>query len=481
MFSSFNETKDFDPQKKEFINHIEKSLDNGFGFMNQSQKIETLVSIDDNIDKQVAYLQKKIEVIRMIPPVDSTFQTVNDESNSMRLFVALGIVRIEADTEKTLRQNMQLSSLDKAKFQKKRVLAGFEQYMEEYINKLKTLKDMSLSNERLPVNNNFQLELQNKLELLLKKTKFYIFDIYLNHYIQYIYLLFAINIFKTSETLLMLNAEKTKLKSILKIIEDFTKVNKLSTQTDSNSTNKLRAAVNEVTDKNQDISNYNKPPNSDDMLEAPLPQSVKQQLGGMNAQRIVSTVADATIKDIMTKHNHFYNVFRKTREFMPQYFTQINGMINEKIGELRRMKDDIVKLNTDQIKLIQDTTDKMAKLMNDKSLSAEYNHLNHPVMVDNIRNRMQVIAQNELSRLMNLKKDSAAEVQREMDTINQMFSNSNRNINPNSNSGYRTQPSSYPSQGGFVRGRTQFPSNNYKILEKHIRTTGRGNASALET
>jgi hypothetical protein len=177
----------------------------------------------------------------------------------MKFFVSLGMVNIITDNEAELKKYLQLVDLPKAEFQQKvSVIPGFVQYMNEYVKKLTDLKELSVEKEELPENTGFQVELRQKLDYLLQKNKAMIFDVYLNHYIQYMYLLFAINIFKNTEAFFKINAEQQKQIALLTKTDGLMSAIESLTSNDDENMKRINENIQYLIDQTSKVSEFNK-------------------------------------------------------------------------------------------------------------------------------------------------------------------------------------------------------------------------------
>ena len=458
MFSGFSAKKDFGSQQSEFLQHLSSGFGQSFGFL---QSVQAIGAVDENVDKLIAFLNRKIEFIDSIPDANQTAKPTND-LNKMKLFISLGAVNIESNTDTDRRDHLKLNKLNTAKFTKLPILQGMKQYFQEYSTKLNLLKEMSLDDYKIPENTGYQLELKNKLKVFINKTKYFIFDIYLNHYVQYIYLLFAINIYKTTESYFVLNAEQQKQ---LNLVD---KTNKLLTSSnqmqanDAQNFSKIKDAMTNLIEKTADISKHNKP--TQDEINT-LKSLDEKQVGGM-----IKTVADDIVEKIMEKHNHFYEVYKETRNTMPDYFMKINELIMTKITYLQELNNSIMTLEPKHYDILTKTNDELSKLFSIPELQKNYKIEDNPIVKQNMDKTLTNMSKNIETSIETSKQYAKTLQQETSDMIRSMTPPvvTPTSSTPTSSTPTSSTPTSFVSapsmvtQGGFVRSSTLFPKNNYK-------------------
>ena len=445
MFSFFSEKNDFNAQKNEFNNHIISGFGQSFNFMSSTSDI-TL--IDRNIDNMIQYINKKMDFIGEIPDKDTEYKNTNNVEY-MKVLISLGLVRIQSQNELEHKEHLKLNSLETAKFQKKDALVGFQSYLKEYVSKLDVLKKMTIQNETLPDNTSYQIELKNKLEYFILKTKYFIFDIYLNHYVQYVYLLFAINIYKNTEAFFKLNAEQQKQIAILDKTNNLLKQYDVLEKKDSETFDNIKKHIDALINQTSNVSQFNKPPPQEvqKLKEINDKNPVNQnQYGGT-----ITTAADGIISDIVEKHKHFYTVFRKTRNSMPGYFKMVNDTITEKITQLKELKNSITNLVEKDYELLKKTNEALSGLRGSQELSDKYNIKDHPVVKENMVKRLDEISKNIENTIEQTKNYGESIMNDTEQTATQI------NQQPSTDAVNETRPV----QGGFVRSGTKFPKKNY--------------------
>lgn len=436
MFSGFNAKKDFASQQTEFMQHITSNFGQSFGFL---QSVNQLGSVNENIDNMLKFLKQKVDFIEDIPDINSEHKLISDV-NKIKLFVSLGVVDINSKTDTDQRLHLQLKNLNTAKFRRKPVMNGMKQYFDEYISKLTTLKDMSIDEFKIPDNTGYQLELKNKLQIFINKTKYFIFDIYLNHYVQYVYLLFAINIYKTTESFFILNAEQQKQLSLLDKTNKMLSYREQIQSNDSDNFNKIKAAMNSLIEKTADISQFNKPTND----EISKLKTLDTQSGGS-----IGTVADEIIESILKKHNHFFEVYKDTRNAMPGYFNNVNDLVMSKINYLQELSNTIMTLEPEHYELLKKTNEELSKAYSVPELQKDYKIEQNAIVKQNLDERLANMSRDIKDTITN-SEQYAKTLQRETDDMI-------KTTTPSS-----VKPDPVLSQGGFVRSGTRFPPNNYK-------------------
>ena len=452
MFSGFSGKKDFGSQQNELSQHITSGFGQSFGFL---KSVQAIGSVDENIDKMVIFLNQKIELMDDIP---SSKQSAKSFANSdrIKLFISLGVVAIDSKTDTEQRDHLQLNNLSTAKFYKRPILDGMKQYFKEYITKMNTLKNMTIDDYKIPENTGYQVELKNKLTILINKTKYFIFDVYMNHYVQYIYLLFAINIYKTTESYFTLNMEQQKQLNLMdKTDKLITMTNQLQ-ESDSINFTKIKDAMNSLIDKTSDISKYNKPTQDEINKLKSLDKNAINQNGGT-----IPTVADSVIEGIITKHNHFFEVYKDTRSAMPDYFNKINELIMSKVDFLKDLNNNIMKLEPKHFDIMRRTDNELNKLFSQPELQKNYKLDDNPIIKQMMVEKMS----NNVEASLNSTQQYAETIQQETSNmIDTMASPVASSIVPpfNSPNSSDTTYNDTIITGGFVRSGTLFPKNNYK-------------------
>lgn len=470
MFSGFSSSSktDFGAQQTEFLQHT-SNFGQSFGFL---QAVNKLGSVNENIDNVIRFLEEKIKFIDDIPDTNQDHKAISDISK-IKIFVSLGVVHIESKTDTEQRQHLQLNNLNTAKFQRKPVMNGMKQYFNEYITKLTSLKEMSIGELKIPDNTGYQIELKNKLQLFINKTKYFIFDIYLNHYVQYMYLLFAINIYKTTETFFILNAEQQKQLSLLDKTNKMLSYRQLIQTNDSDNFNKIKTSMNTLIEKTADISKYNKPTQDEiDKLKT---------LDGKQTGGSIGTVADGIVESILDKHNHFYEVYKDTRNAMPGYFNDINELIMSKIEYLQELSNTIMTLEPKHYELLKQTNEELAKMYSSPELQKTYKIDENPIVKQNINERLANMSHN-IKETIDNSKQYAKTLQEETNSMIKTTTPSLQRRQPmspqqppmsqqptpnmmtlNTN---EQEPVPIIASGGFVRDGTLFPKNNYNIKQR---------------
>ena len=477
MFSGFSGKKDFGSQQNELTQHITSGFGQSFGFL---KSVQAIGSVDENIDKMTTFLNEKIDIMDDIPSSKQSSKSIPNP-NKMKLFISLGVVGIDSKTDTEEREHLQLNNLNTAKFYKKSILDGMKQYFKEYANKLTTLKNMTIDDYKIPENTGYQVELKNKLKIFINKTKYFIFDVYMNHYVQYIYLLFAINIYKTTESYFTLNAEQQKQLNLMDKTNKLLSMTNQLQESDSVNFQKIKDAMNNLIEKTSDISKYNKPTQDEINKLKSLDKNASNQSGGN-----IQTVADSVIESIITKHNHFFEVYKDTRNAMPDYFNKINDLIMSKIDYLQELSNNIMNLEPQHFDIMKRTNDELNKLFSQPELQKNYKIDNNPL----IKQVMAEKLSNDVNASINSTKQYAQTMQEEtqnmIDTmvspplveakapvvqppvvktpvVNAPVEKAPTQVTNTNQSGSTVVVGpEFPTSGGFVRAGTLFPKNNYK-------------------
>jgi hypothetical protein len=332
---------------------------------------------------------------------------------------------------------------------------GMKQYFKEYISKLENLKSMSIDDYKVPENTGYQVELKNKLKIFINKTKYFIFDVYMNHYVKFIYLLFAINIYKTTESYFKLNAEQQKQLNVMDKTDNILKLTNQMQDSDSINFQKTKDSMNSLIEKIGDISKYNKPTQNEiNQLKTLDDKAVKK--GGS-----ITTVADSVFEDIIAKHNQFFEIYKDTRDAMPDYFNNINELVMNKINYLQDLSNSIMTLQPEHFDIIKRTQQEVAKLSNQPELNKNYKINNNP-LVKQLRDDLEVS--------INSTNQYAQTLQQENQNMINTVSTAPVTSSPTMNSPTMSVPSATSTtsnpfsttSGGFVRAGTLFPKNNYK-------------------
>jgi hypothetical protein len=511
MFSFFSKKEDFGAQSTHFNNTIVNASRENFNFMKDANRIQAFNSVIDNM---VGFLNNKLKFATSIQTRASNNFKLSDikmPEEDMKFFVSLGMVNIMTTDEIKMKEYLQLLNLQSAEFQQKAsVIPGFIQYMNEYIKKLTVLKELSIEKEQLPENTGFQVDLRKKLDYLLQKNKAMIFDVYLNHYIQYMYLLFAINIFKNTEAFFKINAEQQKQIALLTKTDGLVSAIESLTSNDEENMKRINENIQYLIDQTSKVSEFNKiDTKNQSRLKKLGEQTAKLNKQGGGAP-VSTPAADGIIDQILTKHKYFYELYTTTRNSMPEYFKNINNMIIEKINKLQEMKSQIVNLTNQDINLLTKTNDAISKFMDastNKDLQKGYNAQSHPAM-ESLKQRLNLIS-NEIESSIKSATQQATQVAKETDKLQKVFSNTmaapvaqpmvapapapvaqpmaapapapvaqpmaapdpapdpapapvTPMAAPVAPVAPMATPAPVPGVGGFVRSGTRFPKNNYK-------------------
>ena len=470
MFSFKSKNEDFGAQSKIFNNTIVNNFRQNFSFMNDAGQVKMF---NTTIDNMLTFLTNKLKITESISAKSSNnfkLTDINISEEDIKFFVSLGMVKLMTQNEMKLKMHLQLIELNDAEFQQiPLVIEGFIQYLKEYIQKLTALKELSIEKEVLPEITGFQNEIRTKLDYFLQKNKAMIFDIYLNHYVQYMYLIFAINIFKKSEIFFKINARQQKQIALIAKTDQLAKVFESLSVKDEGNMKKINENIQYLIDQTSKVSQFNKVnPRQQEILAeidkknvSQLKKDTTKQKGGTSPTVVIPTPkADLIIDKIITRHNHFLNVYTTTRNSMPEYFKTINDLIISKIAQLQEMQNEIMKLSDKDIELLMKTDASISKFMdfdNNKDLQDGYDSKTHPVMQQNIKDNLEAIS-SEIQSSIQSSKQQALNIANETEQLQKVYSDSTNNQQP--------QQPQQPQQtgvvvGGFVRGQTRFPKNNY--------------------
>jgi hypothetical protein len=328
---------------------------------------------------------------------------------------------------------------------------------------------MSIQKEVLPDQTSFQLELKTKLEQFLLKTKFFIFDIYLNHYVKFLYLLFAINIYKNAEAFFKLNAEQQKQISVLGKTTDLLKQYKIYDENDVSSFEKIKTYMDALIEQTGNISQFNKvsPEEEARLKDIQSSNQIKSNptSGGAGEYDNINTAADTVISDIMEKHQHFHTVFRNTRNSLPQYFEMVNGLITEKIVRLQDLKNSIMVLLDRDMQLLKKTNVALSGLRNSKELALDYNINEDPAVKQNLVTRLDDITKEIEDTIEQTKKYGSQLKQETVNTSDALKQQQQQQQQQQPQQPAVSQQSAPTTPavatGGHMRGKIRLPKNNY--------------------
>jgi hypothetical protein len=432
-------------QSDVFSNHIVEDIGKKFNFMNEPE----INNVDNIINNMVIFLKNKLELIKVFPESNTNQFSIlkGEQLDNVKILISLGLIEINSKNEDDKRNHFNLDQLENASFKKDASASLFIQYISEYIQKLEELKifslgdksstEFSLSKDNSVSNTTYQLKLDQTMTFFINKNKFLIFDIYLNHYVQYMYLLFAINVFKNAKSILEINASRQKKDIMLgKVLELSQVYNDLQTKDDKKNTDSLKQQLSILIEQFESIPNIE----SDNKKSGGGQEKCK----GGSYDSNISTMADNVINELFIKHKHFLNVFRKTRDSLPEYFNTINSLIIEKMTELKNLKTGITVLTAKEYEIVSKADKEMLEFFKKNDLQLDYDIKNNPSLKETIDNRLKKIS-DDIDSQLKATISQSKNLYKETDNI----------IN---------DQTAIPSQvfGGFVRGSTMFPKNNYK-------------------
>jgi hypothetical protein len=432
-------------QSDVFSNHIVEDIGKKFNFMNEPE----INNVDNIINNMVIFLKNKLELIKVFPESNTNQFSIlkGEQLDNVKILISLGLIEINSKNQDDKRNHFNLDQLENASFKKDASASLFIQYISEYIQKLEELKnfslgdksstELSLSKDNSVSNTTYQLKLNQTMTFFINKNKFLIFDIYLNHYVQYMYLLFAINVFKNAKSILEINASRQKKDIMLgKVLELSQVYNDLQTKDDKKNTDSLKQQLSILIEQFESIPNIE----SDNKKSGGGQEKCK----GGSYDSNISTMADNVINELFIKHKHFLNVFRKTRDSLPEYFNTINSLIIEKMTELKNLKTGITVLTAKEYEIVSKADKEMLEFFKKNDLQLDYDIKNNPSLKETIDNRLKQIS-DDIDSQLKATISQSKNLYKETDNI----------IN---------DQTAIPSQvfGGFVRGSTLFPKNNYK-------------------
>lgn len=432
-------------QSDVFSNHIVEDIGKKFNFMNEPE----INNVDNIINNMVIFLKNKLELIKVFPESNTNQFSIlkGEQLDNVKILISLGLIEINSKNQDDKRNHFNLDQLENASFKKDASASLFIQYISEYIQKLEELKifslgdksstEFSLSKDNSVSNTTYQLKLDQTMTFFINKNKFLIFDIYLNHYVQYMYLLFAINVFKNAKSILEINASRQKKDIMLgKVLELSQVYNDLQTKDDKKNTDSLKQQLSILIEQFESIPKIE----SDNKKSGGGQEKCK----GGSYDSNISTMADNVINELFIKHKHFLNVFRKTRDSLPEYFNTINSLIIEKMTELKNLKTGITVLTAKEYEIVSKADKEMLEFFKKNDLQLDYDIKNNPSLKETIDNRLKKIS-DDIDSQLKATISQSKNLYKETDNI----------IN---------DQTAIPSQvfGGFVRGSTLFPKNNYK-------------------
>jgi hypothetical protein len=458
-------------QSDVFSNNIVEDMGKNFNFMNEPN-IDT---IDTIIDNMLIFLKSKLKLINTFPePNTNRFSSLEGEQlDNVKILISLGLIEINSKNQDDKRNHFKLDQLETASFKKDTSASLFIQYISEYIKKLEDLKNFSIdekastefsSKDNSQTNTTYELTLHRAMTFFVNKNKFLIFDIYLNHYVQYMYLLFAINVFKNAKYILELNASRQKKDIMLnKVIELSQMYNELETKDDKNKTDSLKQQLSTLIEQFESIQNVeeeNKKSSGGGLEKCKCARGGCKNgtCGCLKGGSNVRTLADNVINELLVKHKHFLNVFRKTRDALPEYFNTINSLIIEKMTDLKNLKTSISVLTAQEYEIISKTDKEMLEFFKKNDLQLDYDIKNNPSVKESITYTLKKLSDDiddQLKGTISKSESLYRETDRTADVV--LNNDMNPNVTPNN---------VIPSVGGFVRGSTLFPKNNYKNKTK---------------
>ena len=383
MGNATNQNADFKEQESMVNKELKGNFNNSFGFMGSVREI---IQVDEKIANMEEFINSKIKYLEEFKGISESNSVNKQMTDNLRFFIAIGIIdTISSDKDQL--NHIRMQSLNNANFKKTSLFEDMLTYLKEYSSKLKVLKDIVLD-KGVPENTGYQHLLQQKLHKFLNKTKYYIFDIYLNHYIQYVYLLFAINVYSKTEMFFKFNAEHQKEIALLSKTDDLIKARDTILVNDKDNINTIYGMITSLISKTDDIFTFNKP--SDAQLK--MLNTQKEQAGGNDSQ--IPTAADEIIQRLLEKHTHFYDVYKTTRDTMPLYFSKINEMVISKIDYLKELKNKIMVLEPKHYDLFLETDGLFSKMMAPKELAKSYRMQHDGVVASTIESKLKNITAN---------------------------------------------------------------------------------------
>jgi hypothetical protein len=417
--------------KKTLLENTIKS--STFKFLSEQNEIQ---NIDGNIDNMITYMTNNVVVLDKVPnDFRKTDQDIQIPIESKKMLISLGLTFIQSNNDALHKKHLQMEQLDTVQLSRRNpAFDGYYLYLKEYIKKLNELKEETIINtdKNTDPKSTYELSLEAKLKQLIQQNKYFIYDIYLNHYIQYVYLLFAISILNNTERLFKLNALQRKQISLLDKTEGLLKA---IDNTNTNDRDKITSVITPIDNLLANLNTHR----TDNQLNDKEQQRLS--VGGNDGTNGINTIADKVIGQILEKHKYFFNVYRSTRDSMPLYFESINDMISGKLKEFTQLKEEIEKLSEVDIEIFNKVNAIFEKSKTKNELLEDYNIQNEKPL-STIIEKIQDINNNMSTNIR---------------TVGNELTKSQSNQSNQSNQ-----------SGGFVRGTTMFPSNNYKINKKSI-------------
>lgn len=351
MFSLFGAQSEYSLHGKYFSENV---VDNINDLLTDS---DVVVKIDTLIDKTVDFYNSKLSFLERVPSINDEAKSLfTDESKSdIQFLLSMGLLDLESDSVTDNKNHIQLKELESSRMKQNSSTQIYVNFVNEYVEKLTTVRNISIEQEVLPENTKFHQELKTKLSMFLSKTKYFIYDIYMNHYIQFVYLLFAMNIIKTSEVYFKLNAEQQKQLAVLKKVDKLVNEYKIDKQKDLSKITQLQNNYKKLIENFQGLPKYNS-------ATAEEVQRLRGFEGGAAVEKdftVISTIADDLISNLLEKHKYFYEMYVATRESLPEYFNTINELVMEKIEKLKNLRNNIIQLESEDVTLLNTTQTKM--------------------------------------------------------------------------------------------------------------------------
>jgi cell fate (sporulation/competence/biofilm development) regulator YlbF (YheA/YmcA/DUF963 family) len=271
--------------------------------------------IDEHLANNVQFCEEILGILSKTSsgPSSSLFTSDGDNSN-LEFLLSIGVLNLNPEPENL---NAFIKIDDNANFIQSTNAKQYQKYVTQYKNKLQQLQGLKLKLNEAP-QSSFQTNLHQQLNKILNEIKYYIFDVYFNNHLQFVYLLFAFNIISMSE----INWKGTSQHSQHGILVK--KAKEIVDEFEVKTTEEHNKKLSDIRKKQEEIMTK--------IRSSP-------QFGGSTT----AVVSDATaeIDRLIEKRNHFKEVYTKTRDSLKTYFDDINDIIFNLLNQLVELREHI--------------------------------------------------------------------------------------------------------------------------------------------